>query len=111
MKKIIVLLVVGLLLNFSSYSKPKYTFFLQNDYKSSKQLFVTLSGSGTNSVRELFFWCCDCIMYYSRVCGVTYAFMNILLFVVLQPLLIGLFFILWLRERNKRKKLIKLHYR
>ena len=106
--KSITLIIVGLLITLSSYSKPKYTFFLENDYSSSKHLFVTLGSEGTTSVKQLFFWCCDCIMYYSRVCGVSYAFMNILLFVVLQPILIGLFFILWIIERNKRKRLSKL---
>ena len=101
MKKIILLVVVGLLLNLSSYSKPKYTFFLRNDYKSSKQLFVTLSGSGTNSVRELFFWCCDCIMYYAKTFGVSYEFMNLVLFVFLQPTIILILLILYIRERIK----------
>ena len=39
--------------------------------------------------------------------GFGYYLANILIFVILQPALILLFFILWRVEKNKNKKLIK----
>jgi hypothetical protein len=82
-------------------AKPTYSFFLENDYHSSGQLWGKLANEGLSSVNHLFLWCCDCIMYYARSMGVSYAFLNIMLFVVLQPFLILVFLLLWLYERKR----------
>ena len=104
MKKLAII-IVGILISFSTFSKPTYSFFLEKEYSNSKQLFVTLINEGMSSEKNLFFWCCDCIMYYARILGVSYGFLNIILFVVLQPLLIFLFCMLWMKELKKRKRL------
>jgi hypothetical protein len=98
-----VFIIALLLFSYTSIAKPHYSFFLENDYQSSGHLFNTLSNEGLRSVNQFFLWCCDCIMYYARSIGVSYAFLNILLFVVLQPLLILIFSGLWLYERRRRK--------
>jgi hypothetical protein len=77
--------------------------YLKKDgYNSSKELFEALFTKGFNSVNSFFYWCCDCIDYYGFVIGLSYQEMNILLFVILQPLLILIFLILWLVEKNKK---------
>lgn len=102
MKKVLLFLfLVGISSN--SYSKTKYHFYLKGDYDSSSELFTVLSEQGFNSTNDLFLWCCDCIAYYAKVTGITYEEMNIVLFVVGQPLLILIFIFLFLRERYKRK--------
>jgi hypothetical protein len=88
-------------LSLSVNAEPRYSFFLEKDYRSSFHLFSTLSDEGLTSVNHFFLWCCDCIMYYARSFGVSYAFLNILLFVLLQPLLILIFMGLWLYERKR----------
>jgi hypothetical protein len=83
-------------------------FYLKKDgYHSSIELFTALFSKGFDSVDAFFYWCCDCIYYYGMVCGLTYQEMNIVLFVILQPLLILLFFILWIIEKRRVKKLLE----
>jgi hypothetical protein len=90
-----------------SFSSPTYHFYLKKDYNSSGQLFSVLANKGLSSTNNLFKWCCDCISYYAKLTGFTYEEMNIILFVIGQPMLILLFFILFLRERRKRKLMLK----
>tara|TARA_B100002052_G_scaffold286295_1_gene300016 strand:- start:398 stop:829 length:432 start_codon:yes stop_codon:yes gene_type:complete len=55
---------------------------------------------------DQFYWkCVDIIEYIGNLSGVGYELTNIFLFVILQPLLIIVFLILWLKERKKNKKL------
>ena len=102
MKKLI-LFAFLITLSFKSNSNPMYHYYLKKDYRSTNELFSVLNDSGLNSTNNLFKWCCDCISYYAKVTGYTYEEMNIILFVICQPLLILLFLFLYLRERYKRK--------
>ncbi len=55
---------------------------------------------------DQFYWkCLDIIEYIGNLSGLGYELTNIFLFVILQPLLIIVFLILWLKERKKNKKL------
>jgi len=101
MKKIIITLIL-MLVSVSLYSKPKYYFYLEKNYTSTGHLFSVLEDQGFNSTDNLFKWCCDCISYYAKLTGYTYEEMNIILFVILQPVLIILFVTLFIRERYKR---------
>ena len=105
MKKI-TLLVLLIILSLKSYSSSNYHFYLQKNYASSHQLFNVLGERGTNSLDSFFLWCCDCIAYYAKVMGLTYEQLNIILFVIGQPLLIVLFMLLYILERRKRKMLL-----
>ena len=109
MKKLLIFLIVSMI-SLNSYSKPSYNYYLRGDYHSTKELFSTLSTQGFKSTNNLFKWCCDCISYYAELTGFTYEEMNIILFVIGQPLLILFFFFLFLRERFKRK-IMQLKYR
>lgn len=75
-------------------------YYLKKTYSSSEDLLGTLA---TNPSR-LFLWCCDCIQFYALKMGITYEQLNIHLFVILQPMLIVMFFVLFvvqsLRLRN-----------
>ena len=108
MKKI-TLLVFLIILSLKSYSSSNYHFYLEKKYESSSQLFRVLGNQGFNSVDSFFLWCCDCITYYAKVTGLTYEQLNIILFVIGQPLLIILFMILYIYERRKRKLLLIKH--
>jgi hypothetical protein len=82
-------------------------FYLKKDgYHSSRELFTALFSKGFDSVNAFFYWCCDCIYYYGMVWGLSYQEMNIVLFVILQPLLILLFFILWIIEKRRVRRLM-----
>ena len=102
MKKLI-LFAFLITLSFKSYPKPMYHYYLKNDYNSTNELFSTLNQKGFSTTNNLFLWCCDCISYYAKVTGLTYEEMNIVLFVIGQPLLILFFMILFIKERYKRK--------
>ena len=55
---------------------------------------------------DQFYWkCLDIIEYIGNLSGLGSELTNIFLFVILQPLLIIVFLILWLKERKKNKKL------
>jgi hypothetical protein len=103
---IILLVSVPSIVSGKNLYGPGY--YLKKDgYHSSIELFTALFSKGFDSVDAFFYWCCDCIYYYGMVCGLTYQEMNIVLFVILQPLLILLFFILWIIEKRRVKKLLE----
>jgi len=52
-------------------------------------------------VNDLFNWCVMILEYIGDVTGMGYELANIVIFVILQPALIILFFILWIRARKK----------
>ena len=56
-----------------------------------------------NLIGDFFFWCVDVLVIIGEVTGMGYALSNIVIFVILQPSLILLFFILWRKERKKNK--------
>ena len=72
-------------------------YYMKGSYSSSGDLFQTLA---TNPSR-LFLWCCDCIRYYALQLGLTYEQLNIHLFVILQPMLILMFFVLFIIQSRK----------
>ena len=60
-------------------------------------------------VNDFFNWCVWVLEVIGNVTGMGYELANIVIFVILQPALILLFFILWRRE--KKKNLQYLHGR
>ena len=55
-------------------------------------------------VNDFFNWCVWVLEVIGNVTGMGYELANIVIFVVLQPALILLFFILWRREKKKNRK-------
>ena len=53
----------------------------------------------------LFWVCVDLLKVWGDWTGLGYNLLNILIFILLQPLLISVFFILWRVERRKRIKI------
>lgn len=76
-------------------------------YASTFDLFTTLLSNGFDSTNNFFLWCCDCILYYATLIGLTYEELNLILFVFLQPMLILMLLVLYFRERRRNKRLIK----
>jgi hypothetical protein len=56
-------------------------------------------------IDQLFWICVDVIKLIGDVTGMGYNLANIVLFVILQPGLIVLFFVLWRREVRKNRAL------
>jgi len=54
-------------------------------------------------INNFFQWCVWVLEFIGEVTGMGYELANIVIFVILQPALILLFFILWRKERNKKK--------
>ena len=55
-------------------------------------------------INDFFRWCVEALVWIGNVTGMGYELANIVIFVILQPLLILIFLILWLRERKKNTK-------
>ena len=55
-------------------------------------------------VNDFFNWCVRVLEVIGNVTGMGYELTNIVIFVVLQPALILLFFILWRREKKKNSR-------
>ena len=53
-------------------------------------------------INDFFLWCVRVLEVIGEVTGMGYELANIVIFVILQPTLILLFFILWRREKNKK---------
>ena len=53
-------------------------------------------------IHDLFNWCVKVLEWIGDVTGMGYELANIVIFVILQPGLILLFFILWLRARKNK---------
>ncbi len=56
----------------------------------------------TEWINWLFLLCVDAILWLEKISGISYEAWNLILFVFLQPALIMLFFILWLKARFVR---------
>ena len=54
-------------------------------------------------INNFFQWCVWVLEVIGDVTGMGYELANIVIFVILQPALIIIFFILWRMERNKNK--------
>jgi|SaaInlStandDraft_1057018.scaffolds.fasta_scaffold152770_2 hypothetical protein len=55
-------------------------------------------------ISDFFFWCVHVLEVIGEVTGMGYALANIVIFVILEPALIILFFYLWIREKKKNEK-------
>ena len=55
-------------------------------------------------INDFFNWCVLVLEIMAEYIGMSYELINILIFVILQPLLIVIFFYLWRRERHKLEK-------
>jgi hypothetical protein len=56
----------------------------------------------TDFINYWFLYCCDVIYWMEAVSGISYEAWNLILFVLLQPLLILIFMVLWLHARFVR---------
>lgn len=52
-------------------------------------------------ISDFFFWCVHVLEVIGEVTGMGYYLANIVIFVILEPALIILFFYLWIKERKK----------
>ena len=52
-------------------------------------------------INDFFRWCVEALVWIGNLTGMGYELANIAIFVILQPLLILTFLMLWLRERKK----------
>ena len=55
-------------------------------------------------INDFFYWCVNVLEIIGNVTGMGYELANIVIFVILQPALILLFFILWKKEKKKNQK-------
>ena len=55
-------------------------------------------------IDKFFLWCVWVLEVIGEVTGMGYELANIVIFVILQPGLIILFFILWRNQKNKNNK-------
>ena len=53
-------------------------------------------------INDFFYWCVNVLEVIGNVTGMGYELANIVIFVILQPALILLFFVLWRKEVNKK---------
>jgi hypothetical protein len=56
-------------------------------------------------INDFFNWCVLVLEIMADLTGMSYELINILIFVILQPLLIVVFFYLWRRETKKYRKI------
>jgi len=54
-------------------------------------------------INSFFNWCVKALELVGEITGMGYELANIVIFVVLQPALIVLFYMLWRREKKKNK--------
>ena len=52
---------------------------------------------------DFFNWCVYVLEVIGNVTGMGYELANIVIFVIIQPALVVLFFILWRKEKNSNK--------
>ena len=56
-------------------------------------------------INDFFNWCVLVLEIMAEGTGMSYELINILIFVILQPLLILIFFYLWIRVRKKYREI------
>ena len=56
-------------------------------------------------INNFFNWCVLVLEIIAEVMGISYELINILIFVILQPLLILIFFYLWRKETKKYREI------
>ena len=65
--------------------------------------YNTMGNSGNEILDFIFKVCVIFLVDLAEVLGISYEAINIVIFVILQPLLITTFFILWRKEKRKNK--------
>ena len=60
-------------------------------------------------IDQFFLWCVWVLEVIGEVTGMGYELANIVIFVILQPGLIILFFILWRNQKNKNNRFKKFY--
>ena len=53
-------------------------------------------------IDQFFYWCVWVLVTIGNVTGMGYELANIVIFVIIQPALILLFFALWIREKRTK---------
>ena len=56
-------------------------------------------------INDFFNWCVLVLEIMAEYTGMSYELINIIIFVILQPLLILIFFYLWRRDRHKYREI------
>jgi len=51
---------------------------------------------------DFFYWCVYVLEVIGAITGMGYKLANIVIFVIIEPLLILLFFYLWIKEKNRK---------
>ena len=67
------------------------------------QAFNSMGESGVGWVDAIFRVCVYILVDLSEIIGISYEAINILIFVITQPLLILIFFILWRKEKKRNR--------
>ena len=58
-----------------------------------------------NAIETFFVWCVELMRFLANMSGMTYKEINVYIFLVLQPALIILFFVLWRIEVARGKNM------
>ena len=66
--------------------------------------YNTMGNSGFEFIDFIFKICVILLVDLAELFGISYELINIIIFVILQPALILLFFVLWRIERKKNRK-------
>ncbi|MGN6616040.1 MAG: hypothetical protein ACTHJ5_02580 [Ilyomonas sp.] len=81
-------------------------YYLMN-YRNASDLYERLWHCLTTDINSSFLWCCDCILFYAKALHLSYEELNIYLFIIWQPYLIILFFVLFILQNLKYRRLKK----
>ena len=65
--------------------------------------YNTMGNSGFEFIDFIFKICVIVLVDFAELFGISYELINIIIFVILQPALILLFFILWRKEKKKNR--------
>ena len=65
--------------------------------------YNTMGNSGNEILDFIFKVCVIFLVDLAEILGISYEAINIIIFVILQPLLITILFILWRKEKHKNK--------
>ena len=73
-------------------------------YHLGDQSFLVTMGDKMNlMINDFFNWCVLILEIIGDITGMGYELANIVIFVIIQPSLILLFYILWQKEKRKNK--------
>ena len=72
---------------------------------SKKEIYESVANSGIGWIDFIFDRTVDFLIFLGNITGLGYEMVNYLLFIYIQPGLIILFFILWQREKKKKRKI------